>query len=68
MIADTGVGNSCSKEIRLGLKILGHKSAIAGSDTSYLLSVYKTMFITESLSAGYDIFSHSLTSRIYMAG
>ena len=68
MITDTRMGNGCSKEIRLGLKILGHKSAIAGSDTSYLLPVHKTMFITESLGAGYDIFSHSLTSRIYVAG
>ena len=59
MVADAGMRNGCGKEIGLGLKILSHKATIAGTDATYLLAVYETMLIAESLGAGDNILSHS---------
>ena len=68
MVADAGMRNGCGKEIGLGLKILSHKATVAGADTTYLLAVYETMLIAESLGAGDNILSHSLAGSIHVTG
>ena len=68
VVADACMRDGSCKEVGLGLKILGHESAVACADAAYLLAVYESMLIAESLSAGDDVFSHSLACRIYMAG
>ena len=68
VVADACMRDGSSKEVGLGLKILSHESAVAGADAAYLLAVYESMLIAESLGAGDNVFSHSLACRIYMAG
>ena len=68
VIADTSMRNSSCKDIGLGLQILCHKTTIRSTNTSNLLGIDESMFLTEFLGSFDDILCRTFTGCIHMAG
>ena len=67
VVADAGMAHGSGKDVGLGLQVLRHESAVAGTETADVLAVDKRMFCGKTFRAFDDVVSHIVARRVDMS-